>query len=438
MCYDLSKYHDIILNFVPCGDVITTLSVTIYYLILQFFIMKFILENSNKVRFGKICSLSRSPNLELETPVLLVNTKAGSVMHLSHEVLMKIDGPIQCLQVPLSNSAKCYEGVRGFKKGIMEFAGMKGFLSYCSVHDPAEKLTKGKNEKEQISVNTCNGRIYITVQRYMEIMEAFQPDMYEALSDGYNDSNSSNRRLCKSSANSMSYFDECMRIHEKSKILKQTPVFGVIEGGHNLIYKEKIISHLLGNPNVCGFVISGLHSNGPDVEKLCFSSIESVVHQTLKLLPDDRVKVIHGCFRPEVVVRLIELGIDIFDSSLVDIVTNRGSAFVFGWEAVDKKTTMVNGNTEGDRDKSVENELQSYKLEISLGDKIYFDDFGPLLQGCSCLACQKHTRAYIHHLFVTKEMLGPVLLMIHNLHHYLSFFAFIRKTVRDGHRVGII
>ncbi|XP_039287513.1 queuine tRNA-ribosyltransferase accessory subunit 2 [Nilaparvata lugens] len=407
--------------------------------------MKFILQNSihssngsNKLRFGKICSLFRSPNLELETPVLLVNTKAGSVMHLSHEVLMKIDGLIQCLQVPLSNSAKCYEGARGFKRGIVEFAGMKGYLSYCSVHDPAEMLIKGKNEKDQISLNTCNGRIYLSVQRYMEMMEVFQPDIYEALSDSYNDSNSSNRRLCKSTANSINYFDECMSIHGKSEILKKASVFGVIEGGYNSIYKEKIASHLLLNPNVCGFVIGGLHSNGPEVEKIRSSSIESVVHQTLKLLPEDRVKVVHGCFRPDVVVRLIELGVDIFDSSLVDIVTNRGCAFVFGWRSLDKSDAMVNGNSDHAVDCPVKDEAPSYKLEISMKDKVYFDDFGPLLKGCSCVACQKHTRAYIHHLFLTKEMLGPVLLMIHNLHHYLSFFTFIRKTIREGHRVEII
>lgn len=59
----------------------------------------------------------------------------------------------------------------------------------------------------------------------------------------------------------------------------------------------------------------------------------------------------------------------------------------------------------------------------------YKDDFKPFVDGCLCLACQNHTRAYTQHLVHTKELLAPILLMIHNTHHYLEFFKMIRINI---------
>lgn len=39
-------------------------------------------------------------------------------------------------------------------------------------------------------------------------------------------------------------------------------------------------------------------------------------------------------------------------------------------------------------------------------------DFGPLVEGCPCYACQRHTRAYVHHLLMAEEMLGLALLSL--------------------------
>lgn len=61
----------------------------------------------------------------------------------------------------------------------------------------------------------------------------------------------------------------------------------------------------------------------------------------------------------------------------------------------------------------------------------YKEDFTPFLENCECLACKKHTRAYTNHLLVTRELLGPMLLTIHNLHHYKRFFESIRRNIKD-------
>lgn len=54
-----------------------------------------------------------------------------------------------------------------------------------------------------------------------------------------------------------------------------------------------------------------------------------------------------------------------------------------------------------------------------------------MVDKCECLACKNHTRAYINHLIITKELLGPMLLTIHNLHYYKKFFEAIRESINN-------
>uniref|UniRef100_A0A8C5JW76 Queuine tRNA-ribosyltransferase accessory subunit 2 n=1 Tax=Jaculus jaculus TaxID=51337 RepID=A0A8C5JW76_JACJA len=69
-------------------------------------------------------------------------------------------------------------------------------------------------------------------------------------------------------------------------------------------------------------------------------------------------------------------------------------------------------------------------FEINLKEKKYQEDFNPLVRGCSCYCCQSHTRAYVHHLLVTNELLAGVLLMMHNFEHYFGFFCSIREALK--------
>lgn len=59
-------------------------------------------------------------------------------------------------------------------------------------------------------------------------------------------------------------------------------------------------------------------------------------------------------------------------------------------------------------------------------------DNGPLVPGCTCFCCANHTRAYLHHLLHTHEMLGGVLLEMHNTHWWLGFFHAMRSAIQQG------
>lgn len=59
-------------------------------------------------------------------------------------------------------------------------------------------------------------------------------------------------------------------------------------------------------------------------------------------------------------------------------------------------------------------------------------DTAPLDPDCACFTCATHSRAYLRHLFVTRELLGIRLLTIHNLTHTLSVLAGARRAIGGG------
>ena len=69
---------------------------------------------------------------------------------------------------------------------------------------------------------------------------------------------------------------------------------------------------------------------------------------------------------------------------------------------------------------------------INLWEKIHRKDLRPILDNCHCHACKNHTRAYIHHLLLAKEMLGDILLYCHNQYQTVQLFNQIRKIKLDG------
>uniref|UniRef100_A0A1B6L868 Queuine tRNA-ribosyltransferase accessory subunit 2 n=1 Tax=Graphocephala atropunctata TaxID=36148 RepID=A0A1B6L868_9HEMI len=415
------------------------------------------LPNCN-MRIGKLSEIKRLPNTVLLTPLLLLYSKGGSVTHMTREVLEMVTNiSSQAVQIPLSNSAQCYNGVKHFKEGISSFAGLPECLSYCSVQDPAEDTRVGYNEKTSISIWTHTGRKLLTAEKYMDMMEAFRPDMYQVLCDGDTNAESSRKRVQKAVDVSTTLFLECADRHVKSQSLKESALLAVVEGGYDLEARGQSAQMFSRHPAVQGFVIDGLHNNGTSVEQMAYHTIRPVITETLRHLPEDKLRVLHGSWRPDVVLELVHAGIDVFDSSLAYSATERGCALTFTYHACAHppptlecqcnggivENSKENGCCEKTKENCQPKEVQAKSCkpisnyEMNLNDKMYFDDLSPIMEDCQCLACTKHTRAYIHHLLNTREMLASVLLMIHNLHHYQKFFEAIRENGKKGQLLAI-
>ncbi len=66
---------------------------------------------------------------------------------------------------------------------------------------------------------------------------------------------------------------------------------------------------------------------------------------------------------------------------------------------------------------------------INLNNEKYKNDLSPIEEGCGCPTCQKHSRAYIRHLFKSGEMLAMRLAVMHNLYFYNTLMAKIRAAI---------
>jgi queuine tRNA-ribosyltransferase len=109
-----------------------------------------------------------------------------------------------------------------------------------------------------------------------------------------------------------------------------------------------------------------------------------------------------GVGNPTTLVRGVACGIDMFDCVLPTRTARMGSAF----------------SSEG---------------RLNFRHARFTHDAGPIDEACSCPVCQGgYTRAYIHHLVRQKEMVGSILLSMHNIHYLLDLMRRAREAIVEG------
>lgn len=241
-------------------------------------------------------------------------------------------------------------------------------------------------------------------------------------------------------------------------------LFAVVQGGADVGTRKHCASEMAKRA-VDGFVIGGLESGESAQQR------REVIDAVIGALPADRPRVLAGQGSPQEVLEAVERGVDLFEASYPYSLTKLGVAATFVLDptsASSRSSGSSSGSGSGDS-KSAAAAAESKKdssgkdpaaagSKISLRDKRFARDTSPLLPGCPCFACANHTRAYVHHLLNTHEvcsfvadqsllapasahsercrilfsfaqMTGDVLLHIHNVHHYLEFFA-VRRAAR--------
>lgn len=124
----------------------------------------------------------------------------------------------------------------------------------------------------------------------------------------------------------------------------------------------------------------------------------------------------YGLSTPENILNGIKNGIDVFDGSYAYKATEKGRALILKF---------------GDGLKDQGKSDQAKTLDLWSTDMAHA--FEPLDVQCKCHACARpHSKAYIHHLLNAHEMLGPILLMSHNVYQLDLFMASIRKSIEQG------
>ncbi|XP_078381556.1 queuine tRNA-ribosyltransferase accessory subunit 2-like isoform X2 [Oculina patagonica] len=379
----------------------------------------------------------RLDNHEIQTPGCTLYTRGGAVPHLTTDVLHSIKNLPSVAHLSLQTTID-QPGTEVINKsscdGIKEFLRLKEFISYLSIQDPIQEIREGYNEEKSVSVWTPGGRKKIDVNLFIQVLQAFKPNLAECLCDTIPASGQTEKRIRKSVDRTFKFLDKCIEEKELSKNLASCNILGVIEGSSS--EKERIRSAKETSQRpVAGFVLEGFSSSACNWCSLL---------QKTESLPDDKPRFIHGIGTPEEVVSAVESGIDIFDSSYPCRVADRGCALDINLSRKRFKPDVTYSPAKSEQKipddslKELSNTTDKKEMvdagtlyEINLNHTRYSSDFTPLVRTCTCYCCTNHTRAYVHHLLVTKEMLAKVLLMTHNLHEYCQFFSRIRLSIEE-------
>ena len=170
--------------------------------------------------------------------------------------------------------------------------------------------------------------------------------------------------------------------------------FGIVQGG---IYPELRArsAEMLTEIGFDGYAIGGLAVG--EGQEMMFSVLDA----TVRHLPADRPRSLMGVGTPGDLIGAVARGVDMFDCVIPTRAGRTARAYT-SWGVANLRNAR------------------------------FIDDAAPLDPACRCLACRKFTRAYMHHLFRSGEMLGPMLLTWHNISYYQSLMARLREGIIGG------
>jgi len=168
-------------------------------------------------------------------------------------------------------------------------------------------------------------------------------------------------------------------------------LFGIVQGG---MYERLRDESLAGLEEIDfpGLAIGGLSVGEPKEDMM------RILEHVGPRLPENKPHYLMGVGTPEDLVAGVANGVDMFDCVMPTRNARNGWLFTrFG--------------------------------DVKIKNARYKDDTAPLDESCTCYCCKNFSRAYLHHLQRSKEILGARLNTIHNLHYYLNLMQEIRDAI---------
>lgn len=169
-------------------------------------------------------------------------------------------------------------------------------------------------------------------------------------------------------------------------------MFAIVQGGLSPNVRVRCAEQLM-EVGFDGYAVGGLSVGEPPPE------MYRIVDIVCPVLPTDQPRYLMGVGRPIDLVECVARGIDMFDCVMPTRNGRNATAFT------------ANGL-------------------LKMRNQSHARDDSPIEPDCHCLAC-KHSRAYIRHLFQAGEMLGPILLSIHNLTFYQRLMSSARSAIEE-------
>jgi queuine tRNA-ribosyltransferase len=232
-------------------------------------------------------------------------------------------------------------------------------------------------------------RIELTPERSMQIQMTLGADVAMAFDQcpPYPASEADVAAACRRTHR---WLERCITTHQKS----DQALFGIVQGGCYPHLREES-ARMVASMGLPGIAVGGVSVGEPAEE------MHRIVRQLGPLLPEEKPHYLMGIGTLREMAIAVANGFDLFDCVIPTRLGRHGAALVGG---------------------------ERWNLKNSC----FRHDHTPMDASCGCPACTLHTRAYLHHLVKSNEMLGKILLSLHNLHQLVRFSSAMGQAIRDG------
>lgn len=190
--------------------------------------------------------------------------------------------------------------------------------------------------------------------------------------------------------------EEMLRLNSLHDTLnRQQMLFGINQG---CVFDDLRVEHMqrIAELDLDGYAIGGLAVGEPKED------MYRIISAVEPYMPTGKPRYLMGVGTPGNIIEVVSRGVDLFDCVMPS--RNARHGHLFTWNGI-----------------------------ININNAKYEKDLSPIEEGCQCPTCQKHSRAYIRHLFKSKEMLAMRLCVMHNLYFYNTMMEKIREAI-EQHR----
>ena len=364
-------------------------------------------RQSKEIRHGRIVTRRGA----LRTPFFLPDATRASVRGVAPEELKRIG-----IQSMVVNTYHLYreQGIDIIREagGVQKFMNWDGPLLSDSGGYQVFSLI---HKNPRMGVITDDGAHFrsvrdgswhmLTPERAIQIQFDLGVDMMVCLDDPP-PNHFTKEQIAVSVSRTISWAKRCRKeydqqilqrkLNEKSRPL----LFGVIQGGEYKELRRECVEGL----SAIGFDGYGFGARHIDEKG---SLMEEVLRYTAALISKDVPRFALGIGTPKDIVKAASCGWDLFDCVIPTREGRHGRLFL--WK---------------DREHTTKNDFYE---TINITNGKYQKEFVPIDTACNCNTCLCYTRAYVHHLFRAKELLGQRLASVHNLRFYMTLMEQLRQ-----------
>jgi queuine tRNA-ribosyltransferase len=276
--------------------------------------------------------------------------------------------------------------------GLHRFMGWKGPILTDSGGFQVfslETLRKVSEEGVRFASPINGDRMLLTPEESMRIQRVLDSDIAMVLDECLAHP-ATERQTERSMGLSLRWAERSKKAFEGSKNL----LFGIVQGGMYERLRDESLRGLL-DLGFDGYAIGGLAVGEPKRDRA------RILAHVAPGIPFGKPRYLMGLGTPEDLVEAVQAGVDLFDCVLPTRNARNGWLFTrFG--------------------------------DVKIRNARYRDDTAPLDERCGCAACRNFTRAYLHHLQKSNEILGARLNTLHNLHYYQELMRELRGAIEAG------